>query len=166
MEFVILPPAATSIMTGGARHRRVLGCRKGEERRGGGEGSWFLARSLQSVGTLHVGFSSQCSPSSLILFHARLHVHQLELEKTNLLLPGTLYPLQEMQFPVSGAALAVHASCCLPKTASKSSLGQESRASAGQGAPREASGSESLDCCWTADQGDCRVTSGKAEVRR
>uniref|UniRef100_A0A0E0FD44 Uncharacterized protein n=1 Tax=Oryza meridionalis TaxID=40149 RepID=A0A0E0FD44_9ORYZ len=64
-------------------HRRVLGCRKGEERRGGGEGSWFLARSLQSVGTLHVGFSSQ------------LHVHQLELEKTNLLLPGTLYPLQE-----------------------------------------------------------------------
>jgi hypothetical protein len=52
-------------------HRMVLGCRKGEERRGGGEGSWFLARSLQSVGTLHVGFSSQCSPSSLILFHAR-----------------------------------------------------------------------------------------------
>nr|ABA97580.1 hypothetical protein LOC_Os12g22770 [Oryza sativa Japonica Group] len=143
MEFVILPPAATSIMTGGAiscrtvkgsgsssrkkmetaddheycyyyyeeqassvavgaltmantGHRRVLGCRKGEERRGGGEGSWFLARSLQSVGTLHVGFSSQCSPSSLILFHARLHVHQLELEKTNLLLPGTLYPLQEV----------------------------------------------------------------------
>uniref|UniRef100_A0A0D9YAB5 Uncharacterized protein n=1 Tax=Oryza glumipatula TaxID=40148 RepID=A0A0D9YAB5_9ORYZ len=25
----------------------------------------------------------------------RLHVHQLELEKTNLLLRGTLYPLQE-----------------------------------------------------------------------
>jgi hypothetical protein len=31
-----------------------------------------LARSLQSVGTLHVGFSSRCSPStSLILFSAR-----------------------------------------------------------------------------------------------
>uniref|UniRef100_A0A0E0J9K7 Biogenesis of lysosome-related organelles complex 1 subunit 1 n=1 Tax=Oryza nivara TaxID=4536 RepID=A0A0E0J9K7_ORYNI len=26
----------------------------------------------------------------------RLHVHQLELEKTNLLFPGTLYPLQEI----------------------------------------------------------------------
>uniref|UniRef100_A0A0E0LHX3 Uncharacterized protein n=1 Tax=Oryza punctata TaxID=4537 RepID=A0A0E0LHX3_ORYPU len=26
---------------------------------------------------------------------ALLHVHPLELEKTNLLLPGTLYPLQE-----------------------------------------------------------------------
>ncbi|EEC67116.1 hypothetical protein OsI_33921 [Oryza sativa Indica Group] len=26
----------------------------------------------------------------------RLHVHPLELEKTNLLLPGTLYPLQEI----------------------------------------------------------------------
>uniref|UniRef100_A0A0D3HTR3 Uncharacterized protein n=1 Tax=Oryza barthii TaxID=65489 RepID=A0A0D3HTR3_9ORYZ len=28
----------------------------------------------------------------------RLHVHQLELEKTNLLLPGTLYPLQEEMY--------------------------------------------------------------------
>ncbi|EEE64244.1 hypothetical protein OsJ_19077 [Oryza sativa Japonica Group] len=69
--------------------------RRGEERRRRREeGSWFLARSLQSVGTLHVGFSSRCSPStSLILFSARLHTHPLDLEKTNLLLPGTLYPL-------------------------------------------------------------------------
>uniref|UniRef100_A0A0E0FCL8 Uncharacterized protein n=1 Tax=Oryza meridionalis TaxID=40149 RepID=A0A0E0FCL8_9ORYZ len=36
------------------------------------EGSWFLARRLQSVGTFHVGFSSRCSPStSLVLFSAR-----------------------------------------------------------------------------------------------
>nr|AAM93718.1 hypothetical protein [Oryza sativa Japonica Group] len=39
------------------------------------------------------------SPVSTLPFpfscKARLHVHPLELEKTNLLLPGTLYPLQE-----------------------------------------------------------------------
>nr|BAD88045.1 hypothetical protein [Oryza sativa Japonica Group]BAD88297.1 hypothetical protein [Oryza sativa Japonica Group] len=33
--------------------------------------------------------------STLVARSLRLHVHQLELEKTNLLLRGTLYPLQE-----------------------------------------------------------------------